>query len=222
MVRSKSAGSLQAAWSSTAAGAGRRQGHLHRVHSEPAVQGPVGASSSRIGSRSDGSSSSRGLGRPPLPRCHSWSTVRAGQPSGQTLVSPFAAAAAAAGDFKGDTWYSCLDLPAQEAAAAAASGEVLPAATSSRQGSPATRTRSTQPAVIGSSQTPSRAASQALHQDPYVLRVVAHSLGGMAVLIYCTERGRAGLPHHVRQLVLLTPAGYHKVSGSSHLASMCM
>jgi hypothetical protein len=212
MVRSKSAGSLQQAWTSSTAA--RRQGNLHRVHSEPDVAGCDGvasSSSSRIGRHSGSGGSSRGPGRPPLPRYHSWSAARAGQPSGQSLVSPFAAAAAAAGDGPGDRWYSCLDLSAQEAAAAAAaaSGEVHPAATSSRQGSAAA---ASQPAVSGSSQGASRAVSQALHQDPYVLRVVAHSLGGMAVLIYCTERGRAGLPSHVRQLVLLTPAGYHKVS----------
>ncbi|KAG2438460.1 hypothetical protein HYH02_010914 [Chlamydomonas schloesseri] len=45
---------------------------------------------------------------------------------------------------------------------------------------------------------------------PYKLRCVAHSLGGMSVLIHLVNRLREGRPHHVSRLVLLTPAGFHK------------
>ena len=45
--------------------------------------------------------------------------------------------------------------------------------------------------------------------EPYNLRVVAHSLGGAAALIYMVMRLRSGRPHRVRRLVLLTPAGFH-------------
>jgi hypothetical protein len=42
---------------------------------------------------------------------------------------------------------------------------------------------------------------------PYNLQVVAHSLGGFLALIYTTQRARAGRPHHVSRLILLSPAG---------------
>lgn len=47
--------------------------------------------------------------------------------------------------------------------------------------------------------------------DPYNLRVVAHSLGGFLMLIHCTQRAKEGRPHHVKRLILLSPAGYHVV-----------
>eukprot|EP00798_Chlamydomonas_sp_ICE-L_P025587 gene25587-11240_t len=46
--------------------------------------------------------------------------------------------------------------------------------------------------------------------EPYRLRAVGHSLGGMALLIHTVMRARAGLPTHVHRLILLTPAGFHK------------
>eukprot|EP00798_Chlamydomonas_sp_ICE-L_P032016 gene32016-16537_t len=45
--------------------------------------------------------------------------------------------------------------------------------------------------------------------EPYYLRAVGHSLGGMALMIHTVMRARAGLPSHVHRLVLLTPAGFH-------------
>ncbi|GLI64543.1 hypothetical protein VaNZ11_007837 [Volvox africanus] len=45
---------------------------------------------------------------------------------------------------------------------------------------------------------------------PYKLRCVAHSLGGMSVLIHLINRLREGRPHNVNRLLLLTPAGFHK------------
>lgn len=51
-------------------------------------------------------------------------------------------------------------------------------------------------------------------KDPYNLRVVAHSLGGASMLMYLVMRLRSGQMHHVKRLVLLTPAGFHaKVRG---------
>ncbi|EFN54144.1 hypothetical protein CHLNCDRAFT_53131 [Chlorella variabilis] len=38
---------------------------------------------------------------------------------------------------------------------------------------------------------------------------VGHSLGGASLLIYAVYCGLAGRPHHLRRMVLLTPAGYH-------------
>lgn len=48
--------------------------------------------------------------------------------------------------------------------------------------------------------------------DPelYRLRAVGHSLGGAALLIYATMCCRAGRPHHLYRLILLTPAGILK------------
>ncbi len=45
---------------------------------------------------------------------------------------------------------------------------------------------------------------------PYKLRCVAHSLGGMSVLVHLVNRLREGRPHNVSRLLLLTPAGFHK------------
>ncbi|GFR48097.1 hypothetical protein Agub_g9782 [Astrephomene gubernaculifera] len=45
---------------------------------------------------------------------------------------------------------------------------------------------------------------------PYKLRAVAHSLGGMSMLIHLVNRLREGRPHNVSRLLLLTPAGFHK------------
>lgn len=70
----------------------------------------------------------------------------------------------------------------------------------------ATPRRSTSAAVssaAGSSATASK--------EPYNLRVVAHSLGGASMLIYLVMRCKANQPHHVRRLILLTPAGFHKI-----------
>lgn len=46
-------------------------------------------------------------------------------------------------------------------------------------------------------------------KEPYYLRAVAHSLGGMSMLIHMVSAGRRGRPSHVHRLILLTPAGYH-------------
>lgn len=43
--------------------------------------------------------------------------------------------------------------------------------------------------------------------DPYCLRAVGHSLGGMSLLMHCVARGPAS--SHVHRLILLTPAGFH-------------
>jgi hypothetical protein len=45
--------------------------------------------------------------------------------------------------------------------------------------------------------------------EPYRLRAVGHSLGGASLLIYAVTRALAGRPHHLRRLVLLTPAGFN-------------
>jgi hypothetical protein len=45
--------------------------------------------------------------------------------------------------------------------------------------------------------------------EPYRLRCVAHSLGGMSTLIYMVTRAAQGKPHHIHRLILLTPAGFH-------------
>jgi hypothetical protein len=54
------------------------------------------------------------------------------------------------------------------------------------------------------------AAGAAAASAPYDLRVVAHSLGGMSMLVYCVMRAAAGLQHRVDRLILMSPAGYHK------------
>ena len=46
-------------------------------------------------------------------------------------------------------------------------------------------------------------------KKPYNLRAVGHSMGGMALLIYLVTRLKAGLPHHLDRMILLTPAGFH-------------
>jgi hypothetical protein len=52
-----------------------------------------------------------------------------------------------------------------------------------------------------------RSSSWGVESRPYNLRVVCHSLGGLLLLIYCTQRARAGRPHHISRLILLSPAG---------------
>ncbi len=44
--------------------------------------------------------------------------------------------------------------------------------------------------------------------EPYRLRVVAHSLGGAALLVYAVQCRRQRRPHHMYRLILLTPAGF--------------
>ena len=44
--------------------------------------------------------------------------------------------------------------------------------------------------------------------EPYRLRVVAHSLGGAALLVYAVQCRRQHRPHHLYRLILLTPAGF--------------
>ena len=44
--------------------------------------------------------------------------------------------------------------------------------------------------------------------EPYRLRVVAHSLGGAALLVYAVQCRRMRRPHHIYRLILLTPAGF--------------
>ncbi|KAG2433660.1 hypothetical protein HXX76_008031 [Chlamydomonas incerta] len=76
------------------------------------------------------------------------------------------------------------------------------------QAVPATLSEPGAAAVAADQATPPPAASPPL--PPYKLRCVAHSLGGMSVLIHLVNRLREGRPHHVSRLVLLTPAGFHK------------
>lgn len=54
-------------------------------------------------------------------------------------------------------------------------------------------------------------------QDTYNLRAVGHSLGGAMLLIHLVSRRRAGRPHHLSRVILLTPAGFHSVSGANPL-----
>ncbi|KAI3435938.1 hypothetical protein D9Q98_001996 [Chlorella vulgaris] len=49
----------------------------------------------------------------------------------------------------------------------------------------------------------------AVTAETYRLRAVGHSLGGASLLIYAVNCGLQGRPHHLRRLVLLTPAGFH-------------
>jgi hypothetical protein len=49
------------------------------------------------------------------------------------------------------------------------------------------------------------------HHEPYVLRAVSHSLGGLLLLMHCTQRAREGRQHHIARLILLSPAGFHDV-----------
>lgn len=63
--------------------------------------------------------------------------------------------------------------------------------------------------------TAARSSSWGLEPRPYTLRVVAHSLGGLLMLIYCTQRARAGRPHHISRLILLSPAGKHMCSAAA-------
>lgn len=62
-------------------------------------------------------------------------------------------------------------------------------------------------------QPPSGASGRVMQgrTEPYDLRVVAHSLGGMSMLVYLVMRCAAGQPHHVRRLILMSPAGFHHV-----------
>lgn len=54
----------------------------------------------------------------------------------------------------------------------------------------------------------------------YRLQAVGHSLGGCSLLIYAVHRAMAGRAHHLKRLVLLSPAGYHshypRVKGRGH------
>lgn len=54
---------------------------------------------------------------------------------------------------------------------------------------------------------------------------MGHSLGGASLLIYAVYCGLAGRPHHLRRMVLLTPAGYHanypSVGGSAAALLIC-
>jgi hypothetical protein len=78
----------------------------------------------------------------------------------------------------------------------------LPAGTSRLQPPPQHQQGSAHP-----SRLPNPAAGHPA--ELYDLRVVAHSLGGMSMLMYLVMRCAAGQPHHVRRLVLMSPAGYH-------------
>ncbi len=64
--------------------------------------------------------------------------------------------------------------------------------------------------------------------EPYRLRVVAHSLGGAALLIYAVMCRRLGRPHHLYRLILLTPAGFleklplvRAQPGGQHASALC-
>ncbi len=46
-------------------------------------------------------------------------------------------------------------------------------------------------------------------QRSYKLRVVGHSLGGAALLIYLSTAAKLGRDHHIDRMVLLSPAGVH-------------
>jgi hypothetical protein len=60
-----------------------------------------------------------------------------------------------------------------------------------------------------------RRSDWGLEPRPYNLRVVCHSLGGLLLLIYCTQRARAGRPHHISRLILLSPAGRQESARAS-------
>jgi pimeloyl-ACP methyl ester carboxylesterase len=84
---------------------------------------------------------------------------------------------------------------------------------------------------LGAPDAPRASAAAAAEREPYNLRVVAHSLGGASMLVYLVMRLRSGRAHHVKRLILLTPAGFHAVvsgapacltEGSSRLpGSLC-
>ncbi len=58
--------------------------------------------------------------------------------------------------------------------------------------------------------------------EPYRLRVVAHSLGGAALLVYAVQCRRMRRPHHIYRLILLTPAGFlEKIPLVRSLLSCC-
>lgn len=44
---------------------------------------------------------------------------------------------------------------------------------------------------------------------PYRLQAVGHSLGAAALLMYAVGCSMKGQPHHLRRLILLSPAGFH-------------
>lgn len=46
-------------------------------------------------------------------------------------------------------------------------------------------------------------------ESPYKLRVVGHSLGGCALLIYLISRLVEHKQHHISKMILLSPAGFH-------------
>lgn len=74
-----------------------------------------------------------------------------------------------------------------------------------------TSTSSTPKRVPSAGTSADLSSKSSLTGDPYNLRVVAHSLGGFLVLIFCTQRAREGRAHHVKRMVLLSPAGFHDV-----------
>lgn len=55
----------------------------------------------------------------------------------------------------------------------------------------------------------------------FTITAVAHSMGGMATLMYMIKSGLDGTPHGLSKAVLLSPAGIHKDVCTSFLFS-CM
>ena len=55
---------------------------------------------------------------------------------------------------------------------------------------------------------PPRRQKRDINKDPYRLRVVGHSLGGAALLIYLVTSRLRKQNHHIYRLILLTPAGF--------------
>lgn len=50
-----------------------------------------------------------------------------------------------------------------------------------------------------------------IESDPqFKLSVISHSMGAAATLMYIVQCRLQGIPHHLSQAILLSPAGYHK------------
>jgi hypothetical protein len=95
----------------------------------------------------------------------------------------------------------------QQTAAAAAPPQPHPQQQHRRQASSEVSSPPAAEASVGSGVPAARRSDWGLEPRPYNLRVVSHSLGGLLMLIYCTQRARAGRPHHISKLILLSPAG---------------
>jgi hypothetical protein len=86
-----------------------------------------------------------------------------------------------------------------------------PGAPQQQQQQPCSSSKSNPGTAAAAAAAAAAGSSAAGPTEPYDLRVVAHSLGGLSMLVFCVMRAAAGQPHRVRRLVLLSPAGFHDV-----------